>query len=189
MHSKMKLSINRSTYLLLLLFSVFSLATLSSCKSDEEKELEQAQEYLDAFLNNVEESVLNAELAVIDDSLASWDLSDQVLIEPNGVRYIIHTEGSGIKPKLNNVIRVKYSGKVLSTGLEFDSNDNLELLLYALIAGFQTTLPLIPEGSSISMYIPSVYGYGDQDVMDSQGSIIIPGNSNLIFDVELFEVL
>lgn len=185
----MKLSYKSYTYLLLLLFSVYSLATISSCKSDEEKELEQAQEYLDEFLNNVDESLLNVELAVIDDSLAAWDLSEQVLIEPNGVRYIVHTEGSGIKPKLNNVMRVKYSGKVLSTGIEFDSNENLELLLYALIAGFQTTMPLIPEGSSITMYIPSVYGYGDQDVLDSQGSIVIPKNSNLIFDVELFEVL
>jgi FKBP-type peptidyl-prolyl cis-trans isomerase len=147
-----------------------------------------AQDLLDGALKNVDQAQLQADLKVIDDSLAMWGLTDVILTEPQGVRYKIDALGNGEKPILENVVWIKYSGKLLSTGEEFDAGDKLETYLYRLIAGFQTTLPLIPNGSTITLYIPSGLGYGSNDVLDNSGKVAIPKNSNLIFDIELFGV-
>jgi FKBP-type peptidyl-prolyl cis-trans isomerase len=147
-----------------------------------------AQDVLDSTLKNVDQAQLETDTKIIDDSLAVWGLTDIVLTEPNGVRYKIDTLGNGEKPILESVVWIKYSGKLLSTGEEFDAGDKLETYLYRLIAGFQTTLPLIPNGSTITLYIPSGLGYGPNDVRDNSGKVVIPKNSNLIFDIELFGV-
>ncbi|WP_339792361.1 MAG: FKBP-type peptidyl-prolyl cis-trans isomerase [Imperialibacter sp.] len=159
----------------------------SGCNKEEPETL-TAQDLLDDALKNVDQTQLQADMKVIDDSLAMWGLTDVILTEPQGVRYKIDALGNGEKPILENVVWIKYSGKLLSTGEEFDAGDKLETYLYRLIAGFQTTLPLIPNGSTITLYIPSGLGYGPNDVRDNSGKVAIPKNSNLIFDIELFGV-
>ncbi len=138
---------------------------------------------------NVNKIQLEKDLKIIDDSLATWNLTPQILKEPNGVRYQIKTLGSGAKPTLSNKIRFKYSGKVLSTGKIFDSSVSADFYLYHLVTGFQTTMPLIPKGSVLVLYIPSGYGYGPNDFLDNKGAILIPKDSNLIFDVEFLDIL
>jgi FKBP-type peptidyl-prolyl cis-trans isomerase len=174
---------------IILLILISSIGLFQSCSNEDERELKEVQAYLDDFLAATDQNQLALELQVIDDSLEIWGLTDQVLIEPNGVRYIIHEQGTGQKPVLNNTIRIKYVGKLLSSAVEFDSSESLDLILYALIAGFQTSLPLIPEGSVFTLYIPSVYGYGAQDVKDQSGNVLIPKKSNLIFDIEFHDIL
>jgi FKBP-type peptidyl-prolyl cis-trans isomerase FkpA len=172
----------RANILLAAFFFLFS-----GCNKEVAETL-TAQDLLDGALKNVDQAQLQADLKVIDDSLAMWGLTDVILTEPQGVRYKIDALGNGEKPILENVVWIKYSGKLLSTGEEFDAGDKLETYLYRLIAGFQTTLPLIPNGSTITLYIPSGLGYGANDVLDNSGKVAIPKNSNLIFDIELFGV-
>ena len=148
-----------------------------------------AQEYLDEAIANVDMDQLAEDLEVIDDSLAVWGLTSMILTEPNGVRYKIETEGAGDKPILENAIRIKYSGKFLSSGEEFDSSESSDFYLYGLIIGIQTTLPLLPEGTVVTLYIPSGYGYGPNDLRGNSGTVIIPADSNLIFEIELIAVL
>ncbi len=140
-------------------------------------------------LANVNKAQLELDFKIIDDSLAKWGLTSVILKEPNGTRYEMKTMGSGVKPTLSNKIRIKYSGRLLSTGKIFDSSPSTDFYLYQLVTGFQTTMPLIPPGSVITLYIPSGYGYGPNDFRDGSGNILIPKNSNLIFDVELLDVL
>ena len=140
-------------------------------------------------LANVDKTQLEIDFKIIDDSLARWGLTPVILEEPNGVRYEVKTMGNGVKPVLSNKIRIKYSGRLLSTGMAFDSSASSDFYLYNLVTGFQTTMPLIPKGSVVTLYIPSGYGYGPYDFRDNSGNILIPKNSNLIFDVELLDVL
>jgi hypothetical protein len=162
---------------------------LPSCLPDNDPVLESAQNNLAVFLEQIDQEILDAELAVIDDSLEAWGLIDEVLIdEQGGVRYIVHSAGSGKNPRLNSFIAFDYSGKLLYNQQEFDSGEALEAYLYQLIAGFQTTLPQVKKGTVMTMYIPSTLGYGDQDVTDGEGNSIIPAHSNLIFELELHEV-
>jgi FKBP-type peptidyl-prolyl cis-trans isomerase len=128
----------------------------------------------------------------IDDSLAKWGVND-VLIDPRGgVRYTVQHLGSGVKPVLSSIISVKYKAMLLKGGgnaTPFDENDNLQIALYNLILGWQTSLPLFPSGSKFTLYVPSGLAYGPTDVKNSNGDIIIPKNSNLVFEVELLSVL
>ncbi len=140
-------------------------------------------------LANVNKPQLEIDFKLIDDSLAKWGLTPVILKEPNGVRYEVKTMGSGVKPVLSNKIKIKYSGRLLSTGKIFDSSPSMDFYLFQLVTGFQTTMPLIPKGSVVTLYIPSGYGYGPTDFLDGSGNILIPKNSNLIFEVELLDVL
>jgi FKBP-type peptidyl-prolyl cis-trans isomerase FkpA len=138
-------------------------------------------------LNIVNKIQLEKDLKAIDDTLSRRGIT--ALKEVNGVRYVVETEGTGIKPTLSNKITAKYTGRILSSGATFAPTDTITINLYDLIIGWQTTVPLIPKGSKFTLYIPSGYGYGNVDVRNNTtNAIIIPKNSNLIFDIELLDV-
>lgn len=181
---KMSFSIPVSRIFVLLVASVFLLA---GCKKEEEPVT--ALDVLTRRLEQVDQVQLNSDLAVIDDSLDLWGLADKVQKEPNGVRYIVDTLGTGPFPVLESAVRMKYTGKLLSTGEVFDSNNNAVFFLFELITGFQTTVPLLPVGTKATLYIPSGYGYGPNDNVDPDGNVIIPGNANLIFEIEILEIV
>jgi len=191
---KMKTRLNRIINGSILSLVVASLLLFSGClKSAEDPQT--PQQYLNEVLASINKTQLAADLAIIDDSLEVFGFTPDILIEPNGVRYKIETAGpaEGLKPTLNNIIKIKYTGKLLSTGETFDTSENLpakylETFLYGLITGFQTTMPLLVKGTKATLYIPSGYGYGATDVRNQAGAIIIPKNSNLIFEVELLDV-
>jgi len=93
-----------------------------------------------------------------------------------------------------SVLYVGYLGTV-STSTIFDSsaahgNQPLVFTLGAqgLIPGFQIGVNGMKVGGERLLSIPPSLGYGGQDVKDSTGKVIIPGNSTLIFDVELVNV-
>ncbi len=99
------------------------------------------------------------------------------------VSYVVHEEGNGLTPpSLNTQVVVSYKGRLLSNGTQFDANDSVTFSLGALIAGWQAVLLDMQEGDSVTMYIPSGYGYG------YKGSGDIPSNANLIFDMKLHTV-
>jgi FKBP-type peptidyl-prolyl cis-trans isomerase FkpA len=173
----------------IIFFTAMALLFNVSCNKEDDPNLVAAKEALQSYLEEIDQDQLQAELAVIDDSLANWGLTDQVLIdEEGGVRYILHEEGKGSSPKLNSYITFHYSGRLMYNGKVFDSGQNLQAFLYYLIFGFQTTLPQVEEGAILTLYIPSVLGYGAEDVKDQWGAVTIPRNSNLIFEIELVNV-
>ncbi len=103
--------------------------------------------------------------------------------DTTGVRYVVHTLGTGPVPAVaDKCIRVNYAGRLMSDNTEFDSNTSYKTSLLGLIAGWRIVFPKLPKGSKATLYVPSVYGYG------SLGNGKIPGNANLIFDVEVLDV-
>jgi FKBP-type peptidyl-prolyl cis-trans isomerase FkpA len=107
----------------------------------------------------------------------------------SGLFYKITATGTGsVSPGVCSSITVTYRG-TLTNGAQFDQNTTgYTERLGGLILGWQKGLPLIKSGGSISLYIPPSLGYGNRDVKDNNGAIIIPANSILVFTIQLVAV-
>ena len=57
-----------------------------------------------------------------------------------------------------------------------------------VIVGWQKGLPLISKGGDITLYIPPTLGLWSQQVQDSHGNVVIPGNSYLIFNINMVDI-
>lgn len=105
---------------------------------------------------------------------------------PNGIQYSIIKQGTGIKPRVEDTIKVHYRGTTID-GEVFDESykrgEPIEFPLNNLIEGWKQTLVLMPVGSKWRIFLPSDYGYGDY----GQGAKI-PGGATLIFELELLDV-
>lgn len=125
-------------------------------------------------------------------SIESEDAAMQALAVANGMTatrhssglyYQITNPGTGVNPTTTSSVSVKYTGK-LANGTVFDQQTNPTALypVNGFISGWQVGLPLIKEGGSIKLVIPSALAYG----CIQQG--IIPANSILFFEIELVDV-
>ena len=104
-------------------------------------------------------------------------------LHPSGIYYEIVSQGTGLSPNSNSQVRVNYTGKLLN-GTIFDSGTNAgPWMLGGLIPGWQIALPLIQEGGTIKMIVPSSLAYG------CNGTGPIPANAVLFFQVDLVDVL
>lgn len=101
----------------------------------------------------------------------------------SGMYYEIINPGSGAAPDNFSSVSVRYVGK-LKDGTVFDQTTTPTALFPVsnFIAGWQIGLPLIREGGSMKMVIPSSLAYGCRQAE------IIPANSVLYFEVELVDV-
>ncbi len=110
----------------------------------------------------------------------------------SGVFYTITSPGSGTSPTICSNITAKYSGTLIPSGTVFDStpasSQGASFSLGQLIVGWQKVLPLLKNGGKITLYIPPSLGYGQQNIRDNFGNMVIPGNSYLKFDIELVNV-
>jgi len=109
-----------------------------------------------------------------------------VKVTESGLQYEIITEGTGKSPTATSKVTVHYEGKLVD-GKIFDSSyergETITFPLNGVIQGWQEGLQLMKEGGKAMLYIPSNLGYGERGAGN-----IIPGNSTLIFTVELFKV-
>jgi FKBP-type peptidyl-prolyl cis-trans isomerase len=132
---------------------------------------------------DVNEEQLQADIAAIDAYLNENGIEAEE--HPTGIRYVIKRKGDGDSPSLCDNIAVTYEGRLISNGNVFDSSQNIRSFpLNGVITGWQVGVPLIKEGGRITLFIPSVYGYGATG--SSSGSI--PPNANLQFEVVLFGI-
>ncbi len=100
--------------------------------------------------------------------------------------YQVQTPGSGGSPNVCSTIRVSYRG-TLTNGAEFDKSSDFVYRLGGLISGWIQGIPLVQKGGSIRLFVPPSLGYGSQDVKDRDGTVKIPGNSILVFDITLMD--
>ena len=108
-----------------------------------------------------------------------------VVTTESGLQYQIITPGTGSKPSSGQKVKVHYTGKLVN-GKVFDSSvERGEPAVFGVnevIPGWTEALQLMPVGSKWTLYIPPALGYGENG---TQG---IPGNSILIFEVELLGI-
>ena len=112
---------------------------------------------------------------------------------PSGFFYEIANPGSGtVIPGVCSNVTVKYAG-YLTNNSKFDDSsptypNGISFLLGQLILGWQKGIPLVKKGGSLSLYLPPSLGYGNQDVRNNAGAVVIPANSILIFNIQLVDV-
>lgn len=104
------------------------------------------------------------------------------------------TVGTGTAATPGSIISVLYIGK-LQDGTVFDSsaahgNKPLTFTLgqQGLIAGFQIGVNGMKVGGERVMAVPPELAYGTQAVTSASGTVIIPANSTILFDVKLVGV-
>ncbi|MEO7989344.1 MAG: FKBP-type peptidyl-prolyl cis-trans isomerase [Chryseolinea sp.] len=100
--------------------------------------------------------------------------------DTSGLYYALHSSKGGVKPNVTQCVEVKYSGRFLADGKEFDKSDRLVYPLSRLMPGWQLGIPLLGIGDSATLYVPSDLGYGPQGYPGA-----IPPNAVLIFEVKL----
>jgi FKBP-type peptidyl-prolyl cis-trans isomerase FklB len=103
----------------------------------------------------------------------------------SGLQYLNTQEGTGAQPDANDKVTVHYNGTLID-GTVFDSSVQrgtpATFGLNQVIPGWTEGLQLMKEGGKTTFYIPSELAYG------SRNQAKIPGNSTLIFEVELIKV-
>jgi len=108
-------------------------------------------------------------------------------ITPSGLRYIVLEQGYGPKPIAGRKVLVNYTGTLLN-GYVFDSSDDqgrsleFEAGVGQTIRGFDEAVMDMREGEKRLIMIPPDLGYGSRSV----GSV--PGNSLILFELELFRI-
>lgn len=96
----------------------------------------------------------------------------------SGVFYQITREGTGAHPTINSMVKITYTGKLLD-GKVFDSGYSWSTYLRNTILGWQIGIPLFKRGGAGILIVPSGLGYGEWPRAN------IPGNSVLVFEIEL----
>ena len=84
-------------------------------------------------------------------------------------------------------MRVTYAG-YLKDGTLFDSGTNAKFLLESVIPGFRSGLIGMKAGGRRKLVIPSELGYGGTTIRNPDGTVKIPRQSTLVFDVDMISV-
>lgn len=118
--------------------------------------------------------------------LAANKEKEGVVTLESGLQYKVLTKGTGKSPSPKDRVKVHYKGTLLD-GSQFDSSYDrgqpAQFGVTQVIKGWTEALQLMKEGGKWQLYIPSELAYGPTSRPK------IPGNSVLVFDVELLEVI
>ena len=103
----------------------------------------------------------------------------------SGLQYEVLVTGGGATPGPTDTVSAHYHG-TFEDGRVFDSSvergEPIDLPVNGVIAGWQEALQIMKEGDKWRLVVPPELGYG------AAGVGPIPGNTTLIFEVELIKV-
>ena len=117
----------------------------------------------------------------------------KVVESPLGVLVEVQNEGTGIKADSGKHAMLLYKGYLMN-GKVFDANMGADAKhkepidvavgMHNTIPGFEDAMKYFGKGGKGRLLIPSTLAYGDREM-----GADIPANSNLIFDIEVADVL
>lgn len=122
---------------------------------------------------------------LIDDYLKAKSI--QAKKTASGIRYQVIKEGKGKRIVHGSIVQVRYTGYFLD-GKIFDGNldhkDPFQVVVGAkqVISGWEEILKEMMPGSKYTVYLPSLFGYGDRNIPG------VPKDSVLIFEIEVVQV-
>ena len=109
----------------------------------------------------------------------------EVTTTDSGLQYEILASGSGTTPGPTDTVSAHYHG-TFEDGRVFDSSvdrgEPIDLPVNGVIAGWTESLQMMKEGDKWRLIVPPELGYG------ANGVGPIPGNTTLVFEVELLVV-
>ena len=147
----------------------------------EQVTMEEYQQRVQALQRKLSEEQLQIDGEKIEKYLADNGISGATTTD-SGLRYMITEEGSGPIPERGQKVNVKYAGRYLDNGEQFDAGEfSFVLGSGQVIRGWDEGLGYLSVGSKGVLYIPSPLAYAG-------GGRGIPPNSVLIFDVELLGI-
>jgi hypothetical protein len=120
-----------------------------------------------------------------DDFLTRNARAEGVMTTASGLQYKVIQPGQpgAAKPTNTDVALINYEGKLLD-GTTFDkSQQPTPMPVAGVVPGFSEALKLMPKGAKYRVWIKPELGYG----AETKGPI--PGNSTLVFDIELIDFL
>jgi len=126
------------------------------------------------------------DIVIIDKYLSDNGIT--AVQHPSGLRYVITTEGTGEKPTSGDCVRLDYAGRLLCSTEPCETGLGKAGAMPGFILGWRIGLKELKKGGSMTLYIPSGLAYGTNYQKNADGEIIIPQNSNLIFDVTLHNI-
>jgi FKBP-type peptidyl-prolyl cis-trans isomerase FkpA len=110
------------------------------------------------------------------------------------------TAGTGGNPKADDVVFVRYTGK-LEDGTVFDQSQDLPLPikgilpegtplpLEGMVPGFREAAVQMQKGGKYEVFIPAAKAYGEQGRMNPQTGEGVPPNADLTFEIELVDFM
>ena len=117
-----------------------------------------------------------------EDYLEKNKTAEGVKVTASGLQYKVITEGAGKMPTKKDTVIAHYTGTLIN-GEKFDSSVDrgqpAEFPVEGVIPGWTEALQMMKVGSKWKLFIPAALAYGEQ------GRPGIPGNSVLVFEVEL----
>jgi peptidylprolyl isomerase/FKBP-type peptidyl-prolyl cis-trans isomerase FklB len=119
------------------------------------------------------------------------------------VYYKVLNEGTGTKPiYYTDSVTVYYSGKFIVDSEQYgiSKGDYFELrtidysvpskiVISQMIVGWKTAIPNMIKGDRWEIYVPYQLGYESMGSYDSNGTLVIPPYSTLVFEIEIVDVL
>jgi len=130
---------------------------------------------------------------VIDSYVAKNGLTGKGQKTESGVYYIVTQPSSGPAPKPGDIVKVRYTGKLLN-GTVFDSSEKslnpqasgepvqFPIGVGQVIPGWEEGVLKMHKGEKVTLIIPSTLAYGPR------ANPKIPANSVLLFDIELVDI-
>ncbi|MCH7483638.1 MAG: FKBP-type peptidyl-prolyl cis-trans isomerase [Chloroflexi bacterium] len=117
------------------------------------------------------------------------DVTGEEVTLESGLVYIDFVPGAGEVAQTGDTVAVNYTGWLQDTGKRFDSSidrtSTYQVIIGAggVIQGWDEGLPGLAEGGTRRLIIPPELAYGEA------GSVSIPSNATLIFDIILVDIL
>jgi peptidylprolyl isomerase len=139
-------------------------------------------------------TIITLDIELVDlvppEPVEKWNISGKKVIEtPTGLKYVVFEQGVGELIENENIVEVHYSG-YFTNGELFDSSvKRFEPIRFpvgagVVIDGWEEGLKLMRKAAKFQLMVPSYLGYG------TEGSPpIIPADTDLIFDIEVIEVI
>ncbi|WP_442589022.1 FKBP-type peptidyl-prolyl cis-trans isomerase [Pedobacter sp. AW31-3R] len=144
-----------------------------------------SNENIDLYITTYNENQADRDDRIIREYIAEKGLNTMIADE-SGVNYSITAVGDSAVIDRFSKISVAFTGRLLD-GTVFDSSTSYSTILSSTIQGWIKTIPgKLKKGGKMRMLIPSRLGYGTSG--NSGGSVLIPANAVLDFDVEITDV-
>lgn len=157
-------------------------------KDFKETGLSDAQMVLNKAFQMAQEEKAAKALEEANAFLEKNKAKEGVVVTESGLQYEVLSKGKDdIHPNEDDEIEVNYIGKLIDETVfddSYKSGSSVKIQLSRVIPGWREGLQLMSAGAKFRLYVPPALAYGEQGIAQG-GTVIIPGNAVLIFDIEL----